>query len=252
MRRLTRIEVAHLSMLALAASLLLRAEPSWAQSNEMPAPGVEASSPSSLSVDPGLWSLSVDELGHAVLTFDHYPSPIEIGAIAAAGIEAHAYRALPMMTVRGTASQLRNLLGLGGLRSVVLDRPLDAAPEESARVVQVAASFATLGAFGQQPGLGDESVAVIDIEGPLSAVTVLEKFDWMFQNRLKHGIRAIANSWVTGAEVSADDPIGVATKIAHDAGVAVVFAGGNGSSSASPANRYCATPGAICATAERL
>ncbi|HEY3516141.1 MAG TPA: hypothetical protein VGL98_03770 [Gammaproteobacteria bacterium] len=241
MRRLTRIDIAHMSMLAIGVSLLLRGEPSFARSNEMPAPGVDASSPPSLSVDPALWSLAEHEHRDAVLTFDHYPSPIEVGAIAAAGLEARAYRALPMIIVRGTVSQLRNLMGLEGLRSVVLDRQLDAAPDESADVTAVAADVAKLGG----------SVAVVDIEGDLSVVSVLEAFDWMFQNRLKHGIQAIANSWVTSTEVSADDPIGVATRIAHDAGVAVVFAAGNGSS-ANPANRYCAAPGAICATEEKL
>ena len=252
MRRLTRMDIAHMSLLTVAAGLLLRGEPASAQSNEMPSPGVQASSPPSLSVDPALWTLAETELRDAVLTFDHYPSPIEVGTLAAAGLEARAYRALPMMTVHGTASQLRNLLGLAGLRSVVLDRQLDAAPDESERVALVAAGFAKLGAYGQEPKIGTGSVAVIDIGGPLTVVTVLEGFDWAFQNRLKHDIRAIANSWGTSLDVSPEDPVSVATKVAHDAGVAVVFAAGNGDSSARPTNRYCAAVGAICATAGRL
>jgi serine protease AprX len=39
-----------------------------------------------------------------------------------------------------------------------------------------------------------------------------------------YGIRVISNSWGTSGAFAPDDPVNVASRIAHDAGLVVVFA----------------------------
>jgi serine protease AprX len=82
-----------------------------------------------------------------------------------------------------------------------------------------------------------------------SMLTALEAFDWTLQNRLKYAIRVISNSWGTSGGFEADDPINVASKIAHDAGMVVVFAAGNGGPGLNTLNPYCVAPWVICAAA---
>ena len=77
----------------------------------------------------------------------------------------------------------------------------------------------------------------------------LEGFDWVFQNRTKYGIRVISNSWGTSGAFSPDDPINVASKLAHDAGLVVVFAAGNAGPGLNTLNPYCVAPWVICAAA---
>lgn len=55
----------------------------------------------------------------------------------------------------------------------------------------------------------------------------LEGFDYALENQEKYDIRVISNSYGTEGEYDAKDPINVASKQAHDAGMTVVFAGGN-------------------------
>jgi serine protease AprX len=83
----------------------------------------------------------------------------------------------------------------------------------------------------------------------LFILTALEGFDWVMQNRLRYGIRVISNSWGTSGEFSPDDPINVASRIARDAGLVVVFAAGNEGPTANTLNPYCVAPWVICAAA---
>jgi serine protease AprX len=84
---------------------------------------------------------------------------------------------------------------------------------------------------------------------PLFLFNALEGFDWVFQNRTKYGIGVISNSWGTRGTFSPDDPINVASKLAHDAGLAVVFAAGNAGPGLNTLNPYCVAPWVICAAA---
>jgi hypothetical protein len=126
------------------AALHSSGTPALAQSAAMPAPGVAASSPPDLAVDPMLWSLETSDVHEAILTFDHQPGAVEISAIEGAGVVAHRYHALPMVAVQGTATQLRGLLGLSGLRSIFIDRRLESYPDEAELAAQGALPFATL------------------------------------------------------------------------------------------------------------
>jgi serine protease AprX len=83
----------------------------------------------------------------------------------------------------------------------------------------------------------------------LFILTALEGFDWVLQNRLKYGIKVISNSWGTSGAFSPDDPINVASRIAHDAGLAVVFAAGNEGPGTNTLSPYCVAPWVICAAA---
>jgi serine protease AprX len=83
----------------------------------------------------------------------------------------------------------------------------------------------------------------------LFMLTALEGFDWVLQNRLKYGIRVISNSWGISGAFAPDDPVNVASRIAHDAGLVVVFAAGNEGPASNTLNPYCVAPWVICAAA---
>ncbi|HEY6414593.1 MAG TPA: S8 family serine peptidase, partial [Acidimicrobiales bacterium] len=83
----------------------------------------------------------------------------------------------------------------------------------------------------------------------LFILTALEGFDWVMQNRLRYGIRVISNSWGTSGEFSPDDPINVASRIARDAGLVVVFAAGNEGPATNTLNPYCVAQWVICVAA---
>src|SRR2546425_8437141 len=73
----------------------------------------------------------------------------------------------------------------------------------------------------------------------LLVLTALESFDWVLAHRAQYGIRVISNSWGTTGSFSPDDPINVASKTAHDAGVVVVFAAGNSRSEERRVGKEC-------------
>jgi hypothetical protein len=179
----------------------------------MPRPGVAASAPPSLTVDPMLWSLDGHAFREAVLTFDHHPRAAEVVALEAAGLGVRPYHALPMVVVHGTGAQLRGLLGLTGLRSIFLNRSLEGSAGDSERGGLTAA--VTNGVDGSR-------LIHVDTGAPSSVVTALEGFDWVFRNRLQYGIQAIVESWVTRDDVSPEDPLSVAAQLARSAGLATV------------------------------
>ncbi|MGH7256599.1 MAG: S8 family peptidase [Nitrospirales bacterium] len=59
----------------------------------------------------------------------------------------------------------------------------------------------------------------------------------------------MSNSWGTRGRFSSDDPINIATKAAHDAGLVVVFAAGNDGPDLDSLNPYCVAPWVICVAA---
>jgi serine protease AprX len=83
----------------------------------------------------------------------------------------------------------------------------------------------------------------------LFILTALEAFDWVLQNRLKYGIRVISNSWGASGAFDARDPVNVASRLAHDSGLVVVFAAGNDGPDANTLNPYCVAPWVICVAA---
>jgi serine protease AprX len=83
----------------------------------------------------------------------------------------------------------------------------------------------------------------------LFILTALQGFDWVLQNRTAYGIRVISNSWGTRGAFSPDDPVNVASKMAHAAGLVVVFAAGNAGPAPNTLNPYCVAVWLICVAA---
>ncbi|CEG29318.1 S8 family serine peptidase [Bacillus sp. B-jedd] len=77
----------------------------------------------------------------------------------------------------------------------------------------------------------------------------LEAFDYAIKNKDKYGIDVISNSWGSTGEYSPNDPINVASKAAHDAGMTVVFAAGNEGPGDNTLNPYSAAPWVISVAA---
>ena len=79
----------------------------------------------------------------------------------------------------------------------------------------------------------------------LHILWALEGFDWVLANQASYNIRIVSNSWGTTGEFAAGDPINVASKQAHDAGMAVVFAAGNEGPGENTLNPYSVAPWVI-------
>lgn len=76
----------------------------------------------------------------------------------------------------------------------------------------------------------------------INLFTVLEGFDWILENQEKYGIDIVNNSWGTGfSPWDPYNPVNLATKVVHDAGILVVFANGNDSDEMSM-NPYATAP----------
>ena len=73
----------------------------------------------------------------------------------------------------------------------------------------------------------------------------LEGFDYVLANRDTYDIRVISNSWGTTGAYDPNDPVNVASKVAHDAGVTVVFAAGNEGPADNTLNPYSVAPWVI-------
>lgn len=73
----------------------------------------------------------------------------------------------------------------------------------------------------------------------------LEGFDYVLSKRAQYGIRVVSNSWGTTGTFDPNDPVNVASKAAHDAGLTVVFAAGNEGSADNTLNPYSVAPWVI-------
>lgn len=77
----------------------------------------------------------------------------------------------------------------------------------------------------------------------------LEGFDYAIANRAKYNIKVISNSWGStmepGEAFDPNNPINQASKVAHDAGMTVVFAAGNSGPGTDTMNPYSIAPWVI-------
>ncbi len=95
---------------------------------------------------------------------------------------------------------------------------------------------------GVAPGAKIVGVGVGD---GLSVLWALSGIDWILEHRAQYTIRVVNNSWGTTGAFDAGDPINVATKAMHDAGITVVFASGNEGSAQDTLNPYSVAPWVI-------
>lgn len=73
----------------------------------------------------------------------------------------------------------------------------------------------------------------------------LEAYDYALENQQEYNIQVINNSYGTTGEFDPEDPLNVATKQAHDAGMTVVFASGNAGPENDTLNPYSVAPWVI-------
>jgi serine protease AprX len=76
-------------------------------------------------------------------------------------------------------------------------------------------------------------------------LSALEGFDWVLANQTRYNIRVVSNSWGTTGAFDPQDPINVASKLAHDRGITVVFAAGNEGPGDDTLNPYSVAPWVI-------
>jgi serine protease AprX len=75
--------------------------------------------------------------------------------------------------------------------------------------------------------------------------SALQGFDWIIENQARYNIRVVSNSWGTTGEFDPNDPINVASRLAHDRGIVVVFAAGNEGPGDNTLNPYAVAPWVI-------
>jgi serine protease AprX len=76
-------------------------------------------------------------------------------------------------------------------------------------------------------------------------LSALGGFEWSLANQARYSIRIISNSWGGGGAFDPEDPINIATKLAHDRNIVVVFAGGNAGPAPDTLNPYAKAPWVI-------
>lgn len=73
----------------------------------------------------------------------------------------------------------------------------------------------------------------------------LEGFDYALANQDEYNVEVISNSWGTTGPFDPEDPVNVASRIAHDRGMTVVFASGNEGPGNDTLNPYSVAPWVI-------
>ncbi len=168
-------------------------------------------------------------------------------AILDSGVDGtHAGLTYPDKTVQNVKilASPDELLGIGLLgRDLLLeDLPdTDTTTGHGTHCAGIAAGDGTTYA-GVAPGA---KVIGIGVGDGLSILWALSGIDWILEHRAQYGIRVVNNSWGTTGAFDAGDPINVATRKMHDAGITVVFAAGNEGSAQDTLNPYSVAPWVI-------
>lgn len=87
--------------------------------------------------------------------------------------------------------------------------------------------------------------------GDLFIINVLEGFDYILENAARYGVRVVNCSWGTQGWFDPDDPVNIATRLLHDAGITVVFAAGNQGPAPDTINPYAVAPWVIGVASSR-
>ena len=113
----------------------------------------------------------------------------------------------------------------------------------------------TVGGSGEASGGREAGVAPgADLVGygsgaVLFILNALGGFDWAISNQGRLGIRVITNSWGSSGGFDPDNPINVASRLAHDRNIVVLFAAGNSGSAPDTHNPYAKAPWVISVAA---
>jgi serine protease AprX len=83
----------------------------------------------------------------------------------------------------------------------------------------------------------------------LFITSALQGLDYVLTHREQYNIQAVNNSWGTTGEFDPNDPINIASKALHDAGVTVLFAAGNEGPDTNTQNPYSVAPWVIAVAA---
>ncbi len=98
---------------------------------------------------------------------------------------------------------------------------------------------------GHYGGIAPASKVLGVSAGDASLLFVLSGIDYILSNRVAHNIRVINCSFGINGVFDAHDPVNIATKIMHDAGIAVVFSAGNRGDQPNALNPYAVAPWVI-------
>ena len=119
----------------------------------------------------------------------------------------------------------------------------------------VASTIAGTGAesSGKYRGVApDASLIGVGAGDAISILYALQGFDFLLKPGIRetHNVRVISNSWGTsGSHFAPYDPISIASKLAYDLGIVVLFAAGNEGPGADTLNPYSASPCVISVAA---
>ncbi|HEU4963304.1 MAG TPA: S8 family serine peptidase [Bacilli bacterium] len=103
------------------------------------------------------------------------------------------------------------------------------------------------GSDGKYKGVAPESNLIgVSSGAAILVTTALEGLDYVLTNKDRYNIQVVSNSWGTSdTPYDPNDPINVASKQLHDAGVTVVFAAGNDGPGDNTLNPYSVAPWVI-------
>ncbi|ARU62835.1 hypothetical protein CBW65_19035 [Tumebacillus avium] len=91
----------------------------------------------------------------------------------------------------------------------------------------------------------DANLIGVSSGAAILVTTALEGMDYVLANKDRYNIQVVSNSWGTTGAYDPNDPINVASKALHDAGVTVVFAAGNEGPGENTLNPYSVAPWVI-------
>lgn len=166
-----------------------------------------------------LAGLDAGEVTRAILTFEGRPTQEQIGAVRETGVAVHTFRELPMLAVRGTAAQIRDLFDLDGLTGVWADQRLEYHLHESVPLIGADRVHEELGITGE--GVG---IAILD-----SGVDGLHR-DVRYPERTVQNVKILGDLFFDTATVWVENQPNTDTSSGHGTHVAGI-AGGDGTES---------------------
>ncbi|HKY32404.1 MAG TPA: S8 family serine peptidase [Candidatus Polarisedimenticolia bacterium] len=111
-------------------------------------------------------------------------------------------------------------------------------------VASVAAGTGQAGG-GRYEGVAPGASVLGLAAGDLFILNVLEGFDYILEKGEQHGVKVVNCSWGTQGFFDPHDPVNIATRSLHDAGMTVVFAAGNHGPAPDTLNPYAVAPWVI-------